>query len=56
VIARLGASPVFVDINPKTFNLDDTAVGQKITSRTQAIMLVHLFGQCAEMDPNSGNA
>ena len=51
VIARLGARPVFVDIDPETFNLDSTAVAQKITSRTKAIMPVHLFGQCAEMDP-----
>jgi dTDP-4-amino-4,6-dideoxygalactose transaminase len=51
VIARLGARPVFVDIDPKTFNLDTSAVGQKITSRTKAVMPVHLFGQCAEMDP-----
>ena len=51
VIARLGARPVFVDIDPKTFNLDSTAVSQKITSRTKAIMPVHLFGQCATMDP-----
>src|SRR5262245_43023091 len=51
VISRLGARPVFVDIDPKTFNLDSSAVGQKITSRTKAIMPVHLFGQCAEMDP-----
>jgi dTDP-4-amino-4,6-dideoxygalactose transaminase len=51
VISRLGARPVFVDIDPKTFNLDSTAVGQKITSRTKAIMPVHLFGQCAAMDP-----
>src|SRR5262245_23013804 len=51
VIARLGAHPVFVDIDPKTFNLDSTAVGQKITSRTKAIMPVHLFGQCTAMDP-----
>ena len=51
VIARLGARPVFVDIDPKTFNLDSTEVGQKITSRTKAIMPVHLFGQCAGMDP-----
>jgi len=51
VIARLGARPVFVDINPKTFNLDGTAVIQKITSRTKAIMPVHLFGRCADMDP-----
>src|SRR5215831_19168010 len=40
VIARLGARPVFVDIDPKTFNLDSMAVGQKITSRTKAIMPV----------------
>ncbi len=50
VIARLGARPVFVDIDPKTFNLDTGEVGQKITSRTKAIMPVHLFGQCAAMD------
>src|SRR5262249_18845752 len=36
---------------PKTFNLDSSEVGKKITSRTKAIMPVHLFGQCAEMDP-----
>jgi dTDP-4-amino-4,6-dideoxygalactose transaminase len=51
VIARLGARPVFVDIGSKTFNLDSTEVGRKITSRTKAVMPVHLFGQCAEMDP-----
>ena len=51
VISRLGARPVFVDIDPKTFNLDSTAVNQKITSRTKAIMPVHLFGQCAAMNP-----
>jgi dTDP-4-amino-4,6-dideoxygalactose transaminase len=51
VIARLGARPVFVDIDPKTFNLDSSAVGQTITSRTKAVMPVHLFGQCAAMDP-----
>jgi dTDP-4-amino-4,6-dideoxygalactose transaminase len=51
VIVRLGARAVFVDIDPKTFNLDSMAVGQKITSRTKAIMPVHLFGQCVEMDP-----
>jgi len=51
VIARLGAGPVFVDIDPKSFNLDSGQVAQKITSRTKAIMPVHLFGQCAEMAP-----
>ena len=50
VIARLGAHPVFVDIDPKTFNIDSTKIEKKITSRTKAIMPVHLFGQCAEMD------
>src|SRR5262244_3480793 len=51
VISRLGARPVFVDIDPKTFNLDSGAVDEKISSRTKAIMPVHLFGQCAAMDP-----
>jgi len=50
VTSRLGARPVFVDIDPKTFNLDSAAVGQKITARTKAILPVHLFGQCAKMD------
>src|SRR5215475_8566289 len=51
VIARLGARPVFVDVDPKTFNLDSSEVSSKITSRTKAVMPVHLFGQCAAMDP-----
>ena len=51
VVARLGARPVFVDIDPKTFNLDSNEISQKISSRTKAVMPVHLFGQCAEMDP-----
>jgi dTDP-4-amino-4,6-dideoxygalactose transaminase len=51
VIARLGARPEFVDIDPKTFNLDSSQAARKITSRTKAVMPVHLFGQCAEMDP-----
>jgi dTDP-4-amino-4,6-dideoxygalactose transaminase len=50
VISRLGARPVFADIDAKTFNLYSTEVVKKITSRTKAIMPVHLFGQCAEMD------
>jgi dTDP-4-amino-4,6-dideoxygalactose transaminase len=51
VIARLAAYPVFVDIDPNTFNLDSAQVGQKITTRAKAVMPVHLFGQCTEMDP-----
>jgi dTDP-4-amino-4,6-dideoxygalactose transaminase len=49
VIARVGAQPVFVDIDPLTFNLAGGALRAKITSRTKAIMLVHLFGRCADM-------
>lgn len=49
-IARLGARPVFVDIHPDTFNLDERQLEAAITSRTRAIMPVHLFGQPANMD------
>lgn len=49
-IARLGARPVFVDIDPVTFNLDPAAVEKAISPRTKAIMPVHLFGLSAEMD------
>jgi dTDP-4-amino-4,6-dideoxygalactose transaminase len=51
VIARLGARPVFVDIDARSFNLDAEEAAAKITSRTKAIMPVHLFGQCDNMDP-----
>lgn len=47
---RLGAKPVFVDIEPETFNLDAAALDALVTPRTKAIIPVHLFGQCAEMD------
>lgn len=49
-IARLGAVPVFVDIDPETYNLDTTQLEAKINTRTRAIMPVHLYGQVAEMD------
>jgi len=48
-IARLGATPVFVDIEPRTFNMDSQLIEKAITSKTKAIMPVHLFGQVAPM-------
>lgn len=50
-IARLGAVPVFAEIDPRTFNIDPNSVEQKITAKTKAIMPVHLFGQTARMEP-----
>ena len=50
VILYCGAKPVFVDINPKTFNIDETLIEKQITSKTKAIILVHFAGQPCEMD------
>lgn len=50
-IALLGAIPVYVDIDPLTFNIDINKIEDKITPRTKAIIPVHLYGQPAEMDP-----
>ena len=50
-ILYVGARPVFVDVDPITYNLDPNKIEEKITDKTKAILVVHIFGQSADMDP-----
>ncbi|HYP54348.1 MAG TPA: DegT/DnrJ/EryC1/StrS family aminotransferase, partial [Pyrinomonadaceae bacterium] len=49
-VARTGAVPRFVDIDPRTYNIDPARLEEAFTERTRAVIPVHLYGQCAEMD------
>jgi UDP-2-acetamido-2-deoxy-ribo-hexuluronate aminotransferase len=51
VVALLGLTPVFIDVDEETFNIDVNQLERKITNRTVAIVPVHLYGQCADMEP-----
>ncbi|GJQ58063.1 MAG: hypothetical protein SCALA701_08640 [Candidatus Scalindua sp.] len=50
-ICNVGATPVFVDIDPESYNINADLIKKRITKRTKAIIPVHLYGQCADMDP-----
>jgi dTDP-4-amino-4,6-dideoxygalactose transaminase len=50
-ISKVGATPVFVDIDPRTYNIDPAHIEERITPQSKAIIPVHLFGQCTDMDP-----
>ncbi|MBN2199343.1 MAG: DegT/DnrJ/EryC1/StrS family aminotransferase [Candidatus Aminicenantes bacterium] len=50
-VSRLGARPVFVDIDPASFNMNPARLEKALTPKTKAVIPVHLFGQCADMDP-----
>jgi dTDP-4-amino-4,6-dideoxygalactose transaminase len=49
-VCRVGATPVFADIDPVTFNIDPVQIDAKVTRKTKAVMPVHLYGQCCDMD------